>query len=269
MTETISPPSDGGFLASHRPIVFEPDVHAALWGEEEWLVSAHPSSPGRIVGAGGKTLRDVWPDFPLLVKRIRAERRLSVQVHPGEIAARTVGGEPKSEMWCVIEPGPIFAGFRRGVTLPDVKRAVDDGSFESLLARFDTKPGECYFIPAGLVHAIGDGTTVYEVQQSSDTTFRLYDWGRVDSHGRPRRLHVREALASIDLSLPPPTPSAAVSCPYFDFMQVTEGRLGASDTWRIVYTPSTRDSFLLPPGAAAALRAPSFLTTVPAGGGLG
>ena len=247
-----------------RRIEFEPDVHAALWGEEEWLVSAHPRSPGRIVGACGRTLRDICPDFPLLVKRIRAERRLSVQVHPGELAARAVGGEPKSEMWCVVEPGTIFAGFRRGVTKADVERAVGDGSIESLLARIDAKPGECYFIPAGLVHAIGEGTVVYEVQQSSDTTFRLYDWGRVDSQGRPRQLHVREALASIDLSLSPPTPSAAVSCPYFDFAQVPEGRLGAADAWRIVYTPSTRESFLLPPKAASDLRAPSFLTTVKA-----
>ena len=244
-----------------RRIEFEPDVHAALWGEEEWLVSAHPSSPGRIVGGDGKTLRDIWPDFPLLVKRIHAKRRLSVQVHPGEVAARTVGGEPKDEMWCIIEPGTIYAGFRRGVTAGDVERAVGDGSIESLLARFDAKPGECYFIPAGLVHAIGDGTTVYEVQQSSDTTFRLYDWGRVDSQGRPRQLHVKEALAAMDLSIPPPVPSSSVKCQYFEFVQVQAGFLAASDDWRIVYTPSTRASFLLPPGATANLPAPSFITT--------
>ena len=161
-------------------IRFEPDVHAALWGHEEWLVCAHPSSPGRIVGGEGRTLRDVCPGFPLLVKRICAKKRLSVQVHPNDATAKTVGGEAKTEMWCVLEAGPIFAGFRKGVTAADVERAVADGSFESLLVRFDAKPGECYFIPGGLVHAIGEGTTVYEVQQSSDTTFRLYDWGRVD-----------------------------------------------------------------------------------------
>ena len=241
---------------------FEPDVHVALWGEEEWLVSAHPSSPGRIVGGGGKTLRDVCPDFPLLVKRICAKDRLSVQVHPNDRTAKSVGGEAKTEMWCVLDSGPIFAGFRRGVTASDVERAVADGSFESLLVRFDAKPGECYFIPGGLVHAIGEGTTVYEVQQSSDTTFRLYDWGRVDAEGRPRQLHVKDALAAMDLSLPPPTPSDSVSCGYFDFKKVSAGRLEPSDYWRVVYTPSARASLLLPPGAEAETTAPSFVTIV-------
>lgn len=243
-------------------IRFEPDVHAALWGHEEWLVCAHPSSPGRIVGGEGKTLRDVCPGFPLLVKRICAKKRLSVQVHPNDATAKTVGGEAKTEMWCVLEAGPIFAGFRNGVTAADVERAVADGSFESLLVRFDAKPGECYFIPGGLVHAIGEGTTVYEVQQSSDTTFRLYDWGRVDAEGRPRQLHVKEALAAMDLSLPPPVPADSVSCDYFDFVQVPAGAVAASDLWRVLYTPSTRESLLLPPGVGTAASAPSFLTFV-------
>ena len=240
---------------------FEPDVHAALWGHEEWLVSAHPSSPGRIAGGDGRTLRDVCPAFPLLVKRICAKRRLSVQVHPNDATAKAVGGEAKTEMWCVLEPGPIFAGFRPGVTAADVERAVYDGSFEELLMRFDAKPGECYFIPGGLVHSIGEGTSVYEVQQSSDTTFRLYDWGRVDAEGRPRQLHVREALAAMDLSLPPPRATDSVACDYFDFRHVPAGSIGSSELWRVVYTPSTRDSFLLPPGAAAEVAAPSFLTS--------
>lgn len=258
----MSPPSDCGLPSDIRPVEFEPDVHAALWGEEEWLVSAHPRSPGRIVGSGGATLRDICPSFPLLVKRISARRSLSVQVHPSEATAAVVGGEPKTEMWCVLEAGPIFAGFRPGVTAADVERAVHDGSFESILVRFDAKPGECYFIPGGLVHAIGAGTSVYEVQQSSDTTFRLYDWGRVGADGRPRKLHVKEALAALDLSLPPPVPEPAVSCRYFDFAKMPEGEVAASPHWRVVYTPSTRASFLLPPGAVAETHAPSFLTTV-------
>jgi len=244
------------------PIAFEPDVHRALWGEEEWLVSAHPSSPGRILGGGGKTLRDVCPDFPVLIKRIRAESRLSVQVHPNEATAKAVGGEPKTEMWCVLEPGPIFAGFRSGVTAPDVERAVADGSFEDILVRFDARRGECYFIPGGLVHTIGEGTTVYEVQQSSNTTFRLYDWGRVGADGKPRTLHVKEALAAMDVSLPPPTPKTSVECPYFSFSQVEAGDIGPSGSWRALYTPSSRVSLLLPPGAEARAEADSFLTVI-------
>lgn len=242
-----------------NPLLFAPDIHRTVWGEEEWLVSAHVASPSRIAGGGGATLRDICPSFPLLVKRIRAERRLSVQVHPNDVTASTVGGEAKTEMWCVLEPGPIFAGFRSGVTEEDIRRAVADGSFESLMVRFDTRPGECYFIPGGLVHAIGEGTAVYEVQQSSDTTFRLYDWGRLGSDGKPRRLHVKEALAAMDLSIPPPVPSRSVECPYFSFRTVPAGAVGPSDRWRVVYTPSTRFSALLPPGADVVLEDESFL----------
>ena len=247
-------------------IEFEPDVHVALWGEEEWLVSARPESPGRIVGGGGKTLRDIFPGFPLLVKRINARKRLSVQVHPSEATARRAGGEPKSEMWCILEPGVIFAGFRPGVTAADVERAAEDGSFEDILSRIEAKRGECYFIPGGLVHALGEGISVYEVQQSSDTTFRLYDWGRLDADGRPRRLHVREALAAMDLSLPTPAPSDGISCPYFDFKQVSAGGIGASERWRVVYVPSTRESMLLSPGDSAEAPGPAFVTTFPEGG---
>ena len=241
---------------------FEPDVHVSLWGHEEWLVSAHPSAPGRIVGGGGKTLCDVFPGFPLLVKRICARTRLSVQVHPNGKTAKSIGGEPKTEMWCVLEPGPIFAGFRPGVMASDVERAVVDGSFEDLLVQFDAKPGECYFIPGGLVHSIGEGTSVYEVQQSSDTTFRLYDWGRVGADGRPRQLHVKEALSAMDLSLPPPKPSESISCDYFDFRKVAAGAIESSERWRVVYTPSTRKTLLLPPDTATYVEASSFLTVV-------
>ena len=232
---------------------FERDVHVALWGCEEWLVSAHHTSPGRIVGGGGKTLADLYPKFPLLVKKICAEKRLSVQVHPNDKTAKTVGGEAKTEMWYVLEPGPIFAGFRPGVTAADIERAAVDGTFEDLLVRFDAKPGECYFIPGGLVHAIGEGTSVYEVQQSSNTTFRLYDWGRVGADGKPRPLHVKEGLAAMDLSLPPPVPSDSVSCPYFEFGKAGPDRPSAlldAARRRIVYELGSGDSCLLPPGTA-------------------
>ena len=239
---------------------FEKDVHTALWGQEEWLVSVHPTAPSRI--AGGGSLRERLPSFPLLVKKISAEKRLSVQVHPNEVTAKQVGGEPKTEMWCVLKSGPIFAGFCPGTTAADIERAVIDGSFENLLVRFDAKPGECYFIPGGLVHAIGEGTVVYEVQQSSNTTFRLYDWGRVGADGKPRPLHVKAGLQAMDLSLPPPVPADRVECPYFSFRQVGAGDLAASDLLRVIYTPSTGDSFLLEPGEAASLSAPSFVTEV-------
>ena len=247
-----------------KAIRFEKDVHTALWGHEDWLVCAHPSAPGKIVGGGGRTLRDVCPDFPLLVKRICAKKRLSVQVHPNDETAKTVGGEAKTEMWCVLEAGPIFAGFKPGVAKADVERAVADGTFEDLLVRFDAKPGECYFIPGGLVHAIGEGTSVYEVQQSSDTTFRLYDWGRVGADGKPRQLHVKEGLAAMDIGLRPPVPSDSVKCPYFEFAKI-EGsgqRAKGGGRWQVVFDPKTDDCSLLPPGVEAEIPLGAWVTTV-------
>ncbi len=216
-------------------------VHKALWGYEEWLV-----------------------DTPrILIKRIVANDRLSVQVHPNDETAKTVGGRPKTEMWCVLKAGPLFAGVKPGTTKADIERAVKDGSFEDLLVRYDTKPGECYFIPGGLVHAIGEGTSVYEVQQPSTTTFRLYDWGRVGADGQPRQLHVKEGLAAMNLALPPPTPGDSVKCPYFAFEKVAAGSLAASPCDRIVFTPSTGEVVCLAPNETMALAAPAFVTTLP------
>lgn len=239
---------------------FEKDIHTALWGYEEWLVSAHHTAPSRIVGGG--RLDEICPDFPLLVKKIAATARLSVQVHPNDETAKTVGGEPKTEMWCVLQPGVIFAGFKSGVTAADIERAVKDGSFEQLLVRYEAKPGECYFIPGGLVHAIGENTVVYEVQQSSNTTFRLYDWGRVRADGKPRELHVKQGLQAMNLAMSPPVPSDRVDCAYFSFRQVAAGNLPACERWQVVYTPSTEVTELLRPGETLELVAPSFVTEV-------
>lgn len=216
------------------------EIHEALWGYEEWLVDAPR----------------------ILVKRIVANDRLSVQVHPNDVTAKTVGGDPKTEMWCVLKAGPIFAGVKPGTTAADVERAVKDGSFEDILVRHDAKVGECYFIPGGLVHAIGEGTSVYEVQQPSTTTFRLYDWGRVGADGQPRQLHVKEALAAMDLSLPPPVPTERVDCPYFTFRKKKPGRLYADETIRVVYTPSTNVAVVLMPGEGMTLADDAFVSVV-------
>ena len=216
------------------------EIHQALWGYEEWLERDHG----------------------VLIKKIVAEKRLSVQVHPNDETAKTVGGDAKTEMWCVLKAGPIFAGFKPGVTAAEVEKAVEDGSFEELLVRFEAKAGECYFIPGGLVHAIGDGTAVYEVQQSSETTFRLYDWGRVGADGKPRQLHIREGLAAMDLSLPAPTPGASVDCKYFSFIQASKGDYGTCDRWRAIYLPETGESRFVAPGEELRLKADGFITTV-------
>lgn len=175
------------------------DVHPKMWGAEAWRV---------------------LPGHPLLFKVIDARERLSVQVHPNERTRRVTGGDPKTEMWCLLNDGFVYAGLKAGVTARDVERAVGDGSFEELMYRYDLKRGDAIFIPGGLVHAIGDRTRLYEVQQTSDTTFRLYDWNRRDANGRPRELHVEKALKAIDYTLPQPTVVRNVSCPFFNFRQM-------------------------------------------------
>ena len=196
---------------NERRLMFRECVHKALWGAERWEISAHRRDPGVVADGpfAGRRLDELYPGFPLLFKEIDADTRLSVQVHPNERTCRQAGGEPKSEMWCALSDGPVYAGMRPGMDASAVREAVGSGRFEELLVRHDLKAGDAIFIPGGLVHAIGDGVRLYEVQQSSDTTFRLYDWGRVGADGRPRDLHVAQALLAMDLDLPAPVPCAA------------------------------------------------------------
>ena len=215
------------------PLTFAEDRHVAIWGHERWLVSAHPSAPSVVSGGpfAGRRLDDLCEtlgtdltgtlargNFPLLIKDIVAKCRLSMQVHPNEVTCRTTGGEPKSELWHVLDAesgGVLFAGVRTGVTRQDLEKAISDGCIEDVVLRHDAVVGENVFVPGGLVHAIGGGVRVLEVQQSSDTTYRLYDWGRVDAEGRPRQLHVSEGLAAADLNATPVISRGDFACPYF------------------------------------------------------
>ena len=211
-------------MKSDDVLRFEPNIHPALWGQESWEISIHPSAPSVISGGYAKTgrrLSDVVTGFPLLVKVIDAKKRLSVQVHPNETTCKLTGGDPKTEMWTMLEDGVIYAGLTPGVGPKDIEEAVRSGRFEDLLVRHEAKKGEAFFIPGGLVHAIGDGALIYEVQQSSDTTFRLYDWNRVGADGKPRELHVEKSLQAIDYSLPVPQPTTDVKCRFFDFRQIS------------------------------------------------
>jgi len=251
-------------------MVFKKSIHKAVWGTEDWVISAH-ASDSSVVAEGpdaGRTLREVFPDFPLLFKVIDAKTRLSVQVHPNETTRLTTGGDPKTEMWCALSDGPIYAGLHPGTTADEIASAVKSGRFEELLVRHEAKFGDVFFIPGGLVHAIGDGVKLYEVQQSSDTTFRLYDWGRVGLDGKPRELHVEKGLKAIDYSLPVPVPVESLKTPFFDFSQRTvrgEERLTAgSGEFVAVYAArgtisadgmvrAEGDSVLLPPGSSCAI----------------
>lgn len=257
------------------PLTFRSNLHTALWGTESWEISGHPSSPsvvaeGPLAGCrldelaaayGTRLVGTKAPKadaFPLLFKVIDAKRRLSVQVHPNETTRALTGGEPKTEMWRVLGGrGPIFAGLRPGTTPADVEENVKTGRFEETLVRHDAREGLTLFIPGGLVHAIGEDVLIYEVQQSSNTTYRLYDWGRVGADGKPRPLHVEASLKSIDFNLPVPTSREEISCPFFHFRPVqVDGQLDVAEnpeTFTAVFLPAERRSVLVPAGCVTSI----------------
>ena len=144
--------------------------------------------------------------FPLLLKFLDAREMLSVQVHPADAQTDLLpaGETGKTEAWVVLEAGAesrIYAGLKPGTTEPGLRRALTNGRVEDQLACFTPKPGDGVFLPAGTVHALGPDVVVFEVQQNSDVTFRLYDWGRIDARtGEPRALQVEQALACIDFT---------------------------------------------------------------------
>ena len=163
--------------------------------------------------------------FPLLIKFLDAHDRLSVQVHPNdEQADKFLRGERgKTEAWVILasEPGScVYAGLKTGVTPEALREALNEGTVEACLHRVDVSSGDCLFIPAGTIHAIGEGILVAEVQQSSDLTFRLYDWNRVGADGKPRELHVEQSVACIDFDCGPVNP--VVPAPLFDAGQKSE-----------------------------------------------
>jgi len=229
------------------PLRFRPLYKQYLWGgrrfethlgrklppdgpfAESWEVADHGQDQS-IVEAGplaGTTLHELvarfghhllgrhhpQPRFPLLLKYLDANQPLSVQVHPDDALARRMGlDDPgKTEAWCVLhaEPGSlIWAGFREPIDPERLRRAVAEGKLEACLHRFSPAPGQCVFLPAGTVHALGQGLLVAEIQQTSDNTFRLYDWNRVGPDGRPRPLHVEEAIQAINYDQGPVQPAA-------------------------------------------------------------
>ncbi len=195
---------------------------------ESFEVSALPGAES-VVGSGplaGRGLGDLTEEFgdalvgarvrerhgfPLLIKLIDAADDLSVQVHPGDGYARREGLGPrgKTEAWYVLAPGGIALGLREGVGRRRLEKALTDGRPEEAVRYCHVQAADAVLLPAGTVHALGRGTMVYEVQQASDLTFRLYDYGRPGLDGRPRELHLEQALEVIDFESPAPEPRAA------------------------------------------------------------
>ena len=263
-----TPPADA---AAPGRVVLRQSVRRTLWGSERWEISAHASAPSAVADGplAGRALNEAFPGFPLLFKTIEASDALSVQVHPNEASCRVTGGDPKSEMWCALADSTVYAGLRPGVGPAELEEAVRGNTAGDLLVRHSLRAGDVISIPGGLVHAIDGGSLLYEVQQSSDTTFRLYDWGRVDADGRPRELHVGKALEAIDYSLPAPVPCRSLETPFFAFRQERlAGELHVGGDGRFTAIRSAAGAFsldgedfpegssvLLPPSVSGTLRA--------------
>jgi mannose-6-phosphate isomerase len=132
-----------------------------------------------------------------------AHEKLSLQVHPPEQVASKLGGEPKTEFWYVAAAGPeseLFLGFRHSMTRDQFNQAVRNGTVTDHVHQIGVHAGDAMFLPAGRVHAVGAGNLLVEIQQNSDTTYRVFDWNRVDNEGKCRELHIKQALESIDFA---------------------------------------------------------------------
>lgn len=154
---------------------------------------------------GDKVYEKYGLTFPLLIKSLDCHDVLSVQVHPDdELAAERHNSYGKTEMWYIVdaEPGAfIYIGFnRKDITREEYIAAINEGRLPELLNKVEVKPGDTFFIPAGTIHALGKGVVVLEIQQTSDVTYRVYDWERVDDNGNPRELHTALAVDAIDFA---------------------------------------------------------------------
>lgn len=166
---------------------------------------------------------DNHPRFPILIKVLDARDDLSIQVHPPVERAAELGGEPKTEMWFIADcdaDAKLYVGLKHGVTRADFERSIADGTVADCVHVIQPSPGESIFIPSGRLHAIGAGFLIHEIQQNSDTTYRVFDWNRMGLDGKPRELHVAQSLASIDFDdfepgMDKPYGDTLASCPYF------------------------------------------------------
>jgi mannose-6-phosphate isomerase len=186
---------------------------------ESWEIVDRPEAQS-VVRNGqlrGKTLHELWtqyreeifgdvpdsPRFPLLLKLLDAREKLSLQVHPPAKFARRLGGEPKTEFWYVAAADPgaeVYLGFDESITRDQFEKALHDGTAADHVHKIRVKTGDAAFLPAGRLHALGAGNLLIEIQQNSDTTYRVFDWNRVDDAGKQRQLHIDQALQCIDFS---------------------------------------------------------------------
>lgn len=282
------------------PLIFKPYLKTVIWGGDEiaaykginthlrsigesWEVSGVPGRES-VVARGalrGRTLTDLVKEcpaeilgedvyrrfgatFPLLVKIIDAHDKLSVQVHPDEeLARRRHNSMGKAEMWYIIGTRPgakIYAGLNRDITPEEYERRVSDNTMMEVVAEHDTAVGDVFFLPPGCIHAIGAGNLLAEIQQSSDITYRIYDYDRRDAYGNPRELHTHLAKDAIDYHARPSCKVSVtgdgelVSCPYFKVSHMTlDGRCELAFSSFMVVMCLTGEVCLTAGGGTAAL----------------
>lgn len=211
---------------------FTPILKTLVWGTETWLISSVPGNES-VVASGpdkGKTINEVYGGpFPLLIKFIDARDDLSIQVHPDdELALKRHNCKGKTEMWYVRDADKgahLLSGLTRHITPEEYERRVSDNTITEVLGRYDVSKGDVFFLPAGRIHAIGGGSHIAEIQQTSDITYRIYDYGRPGLDGKPRELHTQLAKDAIDYSVSPDyrthytvvanEETVLVECPYF------------------------------------------------------
>jgi mannose-6-phosphate isomerase len=259
-----------------HPITFTPLYMERVWGGRElenvygrtlptadtpfgeaWEMTDRPDEQS-IVAHGplsGKPLGELWQNqreevfgsgfenearFPLLIKILDARDDLSIQVHPPTELAPELGGEPKTEMWYIADAtadAKLYVGLKSGVSKDDFQNAIDNGTVDEVVHAINPKVGDSIFIPSGRLHAIGAGLLIYEIQQNSDTTYRVFDWNRLGLDGQPRELHVEESMRCIDFDDHEPPMDIAdgatlATCPFFkvESFDLTAGtRVGNPD----------------------------------------
>ncbi len=224
-------------LTLTSPLTFRPIFVERIWGGrqlqskfgkrlppnsqigESWEIVDRPEAQSVVVRGPfkGKTLHELWteerslifgevpsaPRFPLLIKLLDAHENLSLQVHPPEQVASKLGGEPKTEFWYVAAADPdaeLLLGFCKPTARDQFENALRERTAADYVHKIAVKEGDAAFLPAGRLHAVSAGNVLIEIQQNSDTTYRVFDWNRVDDKGKPRQLHIKQALECIEFN---------------------------------------------------------------------
>ncbi len=238
------------------------------------LEQIRKSHPDQLFGRDASHFRaDASRRFPLLLKYLDCQQVLSVQVHPDDAYASGMSPPDlgKTEAWYVIDAAPgskIYAGLKTGVSRSDLATAVATGQTERVLHSFSPRPGDCVFVPAGTVHALGEGLLIAEIQQSSNTTFRLFDWNRLDSNGLSRPLHLQQALEVTDYQRGPisPVASAGLSRRWQSLVDCERFRLWARHgTGEVVLEPTDAFAIVTVPRGEARLTCNDQQYLLPAG----